>query len=142
KHGGDHGRDAAQNAYAGVVRTSRYWDRLRRRTWSAISRDVSARRTLRAAAAGTGPIMVGPWLSEVGYEALYWVPFVRWFARQYEVDPSRLVAVSRGGVSAWYADVAHRYVEQFDLFTPEEFTDRNEARRGDADQKQFALSAF
>ena len=142
KLGGEHGRDAAQNAYAGAVRTSRYWDRLRRRTWSAISRDVSARRTLRAAAAGSGPIMLGPWLSEVGYEALYWVPFVRWFARQYDVEPDRIIAVSRGGVAGWYAGIASRYVEQFDLLTPQEFAARNEARRGDADQKQFALSDF
>ena len=142
KLGGEHGRDAAQHAYAGAVRTSRYWDRLRRRTWSAISRDVSARRTLRAAAAGSGPIMLGPWLSEVGYEVLYWVPFVRWFARQYDVDPDRIIAVSRGGVAGWYAGIASRYVEQFDLFMPQEFAARNEARRADADQKQFALSDF
>ena len=142
KLGRDRGRDTAQAAYAGVVRTSRYWDRLRRRVWPAISRDVSARRVLRAAAAGSGPIILGPWLSEVGYEALYWVPFVRWFARNYDVDPERIVALSRGGVAAWYGGIASRYVEQFDLLTPQEFAARNEARRGDADQKQLARSAF
>ena len=142
KLGSDRGRDAAQHAYAGVVRSSRYWDRLRRRTWPAIARDLSVRRSLRAAAAGSGPIVLGPWLSEVGYEALYWVPFVRWFTRQYDVDPDRVVALSRGGVSAWYGGIASRYVEQFDLFTPQEFAARNEARRGDADQKQLARSAF
>ena len=142
KLGGERGRDAAHNAHAGVVRTSRYWDRLRRRTWPAIARDVSARRTLRSSAAGSGPIIIGPWLSEVGYEALYWVPFVRWFTRHYDVDPDRVIAVSRGGVSAWYGGIASRYVEQFDLFTPQEFAARNEARRGEADQKQLAHSAF
>ena len=140
KYGSEAGRDAAQVAYAGVVRTSRYWERLRDRTWPAIARDVSARQDLRAAAAGSGPIVVGPWLSEVGYEALYWVPFVRWFARHYDVDPSRVIAVSRGGVSAWYGGIASRYVEQFDLMTPQEFTARNDARRGDADQKQLGMS--
>ena len=142
KLGRERGRDAAQVAYTGAVRTSRYWDRIRRRTWPAIARDVSARRALGAAAAGEGPIMLGPWLSEVGYEALYWVPFVRWFTRQYDVDPDRLVTVSRGGVAPWYAGIASRYVEQFDLFTPAEFAARNDARRGDADQKQLALSDF
>jgi len=142
KLGRERGRDAAQVAYSEAVRTSRYWERIRRRTWPAIARDVAARRALRAAAAGSGPILLGPWLSEVGYEALYWVPFVRWFTRQYDVDPSRVVAVSRGGVAPWYAGIASRYVEQFELFTPEEFAARNEARRGDADQKQLALSDF
>jgi hypothetical protein len=142
KLGRDRGRDTAHTAYAGVVRTSRYWDRLRRRAWPAISRDVSARRELRAAAAGSGPIILGPWLSEVGYEALYWVPFVRWFAQNYDIDPERIVALSRGGVAAWYGGIASRYVEQFDLLTPREFAARNEARRGDADQKQLAPSDF
>ena len=142
KLGGDRGRDAAQNAYAGAVRTSRYWDRLRRRTWPAIARDVAVRRTLRAAAAGSGPIVLGPWLSEVGYEALYWVPFVRWFTRHYDVDPARVIALSRGGVSSWYGGIASRYVEQFELFTPQEFAARNAARRGESDQKQLLRSAF
>jgi hypothetical protein len=140
--GRDRGRDAAQNAYAGVVRTTRYWDRLRRRTWPAVVRDVSVRRALRSAAGGDGPILLGPWLSEVGYETLYWIPFVRWFVRQYDVDPERVIALSRGGVPAWYGGIASQYIEQFDLFTPQEFAARNAERRGDADQKQLARSAF
>jgi pimeloyl-ACP methyl ester carboxylesterase len=104
-------------------------------------RRVSAVR-LRQAASGSDPIIVGPWLSEVGYETLYWVPFVRWFMRQYDVDPARVIAVSRGGVSAWYGGIASRYVEQFDLFTPAEFAERNGVRRGESDQKQLGLSAF
>ena len=142
KLGGERGRDAAQQTYAGAVRTSRYWDRLRRRAWPIIARDVGVRRTLRQAAVGSDPIIVGPWLSEVGYETLYWVPFLRWFTRHYDVDPARVVAVSRGGVSAWYGGIASRYVEQFDLFTPAEFAERNDARRGESDQKQLGLSAF
>ena len=55
----------------------------------------------------------GPWLSEVGYEALYWVPFVRWFA-ELRHRSERIVALSRGGVAAWYGGIASRYVEQFD----------------------------
>jgi len=142
KWSGERGRDTAQHAYAGVVRTTRYWDRLRQRAWPVVARDVAVRRVLRAAAHGSGPVIVGPWLSEVGYEVLYWVPFLRWFTRQYDVDPERVIALSRGGVSAWYRDIASRYVEQFDLFTPREFAERNEARRGEADQKQLGISNF
>jgi hypothetical protein len=142
KLGGERGRDTAQNAYVGLIRTSRYWDRLRLRAWPIVARDVAIRRTLRAAARASSPIMVGPWLSEVGYEALYWVPFLRWFTRHYDIDPERVVAVSRGGVATWYAGIASHYVEQFDLVEPEEFAARNEARRRDTDQKQLALSDF
>jgi hypothetical protein len=142
KLGSERGRDAAQHAYAGLVRTSRYWDRLRDRTWLLVARDVSVRRALRSIANSPAPIIVGPWLSEVGYEALYWVPFLRWFTRQYDVDPDRVIALSRGGVASWYAGIASRYVEQFDLLTPEEFAARNEARQRDGDQKQLAVLGF
>src|SRR5690606_3605400 len=41
-------------------------------------------------ASGRGPIVVGPWTSEVGFELLYWIPFVHWFARSRGIAPSRL----------------------------------------------------
>ncbi|MEQ1572688.1 MAG: hypothetical protein ABL993_00445 [Vicinamibacterales bacterium] len=135
-------RDAGLTAYAGGVRSSRYWSRVREQTFPRLVRDASIRRELRAVARGTEPIVVGPWLSEVGYEALYWVPFLRWFVHHYRVDPARMVVVSRGGVGSWYADVAGGYVELLDLFTPEEFVRRNAERQARGDQKQTDLSAF
>jgi hypothetical protein len=142
RHGGEASRDAMQNVYAGAVRTSRYWNRLGDRIWPAIVRDVSVRRELRAAARQRGPVIVGPWLSEVGYEALYWVPFVRWFADHYRVDPERLIVLSRGGVASWYDGVASRYVEQLELMTSEEFAARNRERQGTTDQKQLTRAGL
>jgi len=142
KLGSERGRDAAQHAYAGLVRTSRYWDRLRSRAWPVVARDVSLRRTLRSIANSPAPIIVGPWLSEVGYEALYWIPFLRWFTRHYDVHPDRIIVLSRGGVATWYDGIGARYVEQFDLVTPGEFAARNEARQRESDQKQLTLSEF
>jgi hypothetical protein len=75
------------------------------------------------------PIVVGPWLSEVGFEALYWVPFLHRVQMAFRLEPSRLVAVSRGGVGSWYRGVADRYVEMWDDFDPAEFARRN-AERG------------
>lgn len=48
------------------------------------------------------PIVVGPWRSEVGFESLYWLPFLRWFVRDYGIDPKRLVVLTRGGASVLY----------------------------------------
>src|SRR5262245_22601526 len=110
------GRDAGAHAYTSAVRTTRYWRRVQQQTMPRLTREISVRRELRAAAGGDGPIIVGPWLSEVGYEVLYWVPFLRWFCDRYQVDPSRMVVVSRGGVASWYRDVATHYVELLDLF--------------------------
>lgn len=135
-------RDGARHAYGDSVRGGRFWRRLGGRAWTAASREVGIRRELAAAASGQGPIIVGPWLSEVGYEALYWVPFVRWFADHHRVARERLVVVSRGGVASWYADVADRYVEMLDLFTPAEFAARNRARQEGGDQKQLTVAPF
>jgi hypothetical protein len=73
-------------------------------------------------------IVVGPWLSEVGFEALYWVPFLRWVRTAFHLEPARVVAVSRGGVGSWYAGVASRYVEIWDVMEPAEFARKNAAR--------------
>jgi hypothetical protein len=67
------------------------------------------------------PIVVGPWTGEVGFELLYWVPFVRWVVNTYGIAPERLLVVSRGGVSSWYGGLAGRYADVFSYFTPEEF---------------------
>jgi hypothetical protein len=142
RQGRDRVRDELQHAYTGAVRATRYVDRLQRRAWTAAAREISVRRELRLAAAGDGPIIVGPWLSEVGYEALYWVPFLRWFADHYRVSRDRLIVVSRGGVSSWYADVAAHYVELLELFDAAEFAARNDARRATGDQKQMAPGDF
>ena len=72
-------------------------------------------------ARGRHPIVAGPWLSEVGFEVLYWIPFLRWFEDRYRVDRERVIAVSRGGASSWYADVAGAYVDIFDHLDPETF---------------------
>ena len=92
---------------------------------------------------GTGPIVIGPWLSEVGYEVLYWVPFVRWVKAAFRVDPERLWVVSRGGVGSWYADITSNYVEIFDEIPPQEFAARNIDRsEGEGTNKQFGMSAL
>jgi hypothetical protein len=73
-------------------------------------------------------LVAGPWLSEVGFETLYWVPFLHWLKAAYHLDPARVVAVSRGGVGSWYQGVAHRYLEMWEDMDPGEFARRNAAR--------------
>lgn len=87
------------------------------------------------------PIIVGPWLAEVGYELLYWIPLLRWAQEAYGLDPKRLVVVSRGGVQSWYADLAQRYVDLFEIFTPAEFVTFNaERQQASGMQKQKRMS--
>src|SRR5258705_3053991 len=52
------------------------------------------------------PVIVGPWTGEIGFELLYWVPFVRWAAEKFGIPPERVTVVSRGGTQSWYAGLA------------------------------------
>jgi hypothetical protein len=53
--------------------------------------------------AGSGrPILLGPWRSEVGFEVLYWLPFLRWFKSYTGVKAERLFPVTRGGAGVLY----------------------------------------
>ena len=83
------------------------------------------------------PLVVGPWLSEVGFETLYWVPFLHWLKAAFRIDPARIVAVSRGGVGGWYHGVTDRYIEVWEHMDPAEFARRN-AERGVT--KQYDVS--
>ena len=126
------------------VRLARRANRLREQA-TTFHAEWQIEREIAAVARGRGPIVAGPWLSEVGFEVLYWIPFLRWFEDRYRVDRERVVAVSRGGVAAWYGDVAARYVETFDHLAPEDFSRRNRERhqREEAGgQKQTTVGAL
>jgi hypothetical protein len=95
----------------------------------------------RAAATSEAPIVIGPWLAEVGFEVLYWIPFVRRLVDRAGLAPERLIVVSRGGVESWYAGLCGRYVELFDTISVDEFREHTETlweRSGG--RKQVALS--
>lgn len=94
-------------------------------------------------AAGDGPIVAGPWLGEVGFELLYWIPFLAWFVERFEVPRDRLVVVSRGGTRDWYAHVADRYYDVFDQISVSDFRARNDRRSAElGEQKQIAMTPF
>ena len=126
---------------------------LRRVAPAPVRRLVGARRAsrlearldveLRTLAERTGPIIAGPWLGEVGFELLYWVPFLAWVADRFGIAPERMIAVSRGGTCAWYTDVAGCYYDAFDTVTPEEFRRQHDSRvRALGEQKQRRITPF
>jgi hypothetical protein len=101
-------------------------------------------RELAALAEREQPVVVGPWLGEVGFELLYWVPFVRWFAERYGIPPDRLIAVSRGGAAAaWYQSVAGRSHDVLTFLSADDLRRRNEERTiRFGEQKQVAPTDF
>jgi hypothetical protein len=74
------------------------------------------------------PIILGPWLSETGFELLYWIPFLAWAKAYGHFDADRLVVVSRGGAAPWYRHITEHYEDVFSFFSPDEFRVRNEQR--------------
>jgi hypothetical protein len=92
---------------------------------------VTARETrelVRALGRSDRPILLGPWLSETGFELLYWIPFLAWAKSHANFDGRRLVAVSRGGAAPWYRHITAEYEDIFTFFTPDEFRAANERR--------------
>ncbi len=100
-------------------------------------------RQTRQAARSARPLVLGPWTSEVGFEVLYWIPFLHWLQAESAWDPASAVAISRGGVASWYTGLAETYVEVFDYVEPERFAARNEARTiSHGSRKQLKESDF
>ena len=122
-----------QSAHKPLVRQWRRGARARehegfREATAAVEHEIAA------LARGREPIIAGPWLAEVGYEVLYWIPFLRWLVDAHAIAPERLVIVSRGGMEALYADLAATYVDLFDLMTPQELAARNTRRQAEEAQ--------
>ena len=98
-------------------------------------------REIRRLAASNKTIIVGPWLSEVGFELLYWIPFLNW-VKSYQNFGERLVAVSRGGVGDWYQSVTQNYIDVLDHMTPDHYMYNNMRRIQAGKQKQRKPTEF
>lgn len=133
-----------QSAHKPIVRFARRRARAQeQRGFRREAREVD--REIARLAAGRGPLIAGPWLAEVGYEVLYWIPFLRWFCDAHAVSRDRLIVLSRGGMEAAYKDVAGRYLDIFDLTTPQALAAGNAQRRAEHEgggQKQSWTSPF
>ena len=87
-------------------------------------------------------IIVGPWVSEVGFELLYWIPFLNWVKAYRPFDADRMVVVSRGGCGAWYRDISSHYLDLFDYFTPEQIRLKAEQRITEGRPKARTVTVF
>ena len=100
--------------------------------------NLKTERELARAARSNATIIVGPWLGEIGFELLYWIPFLAWATSRFQIDRRKVVAISRGGPELWYQHVAHHYHDVFDYLHPDDFRQANEQRRTKmGEQKQM-----
>jgi hypothetical protein len=85
-----------------------------------------------------GHVLVGPFTGEVGFELLYWVPFIRWAAREFPELDGRLVVISRGGTQPWLQGLDAQYVDILSLFPSEDFA----RHRALADKQRHGMAEF
>lgn len=104
--------------------------------------DAALDRDLARLAALKRPVIIGPCLSAVSWEVLFWLPFVKW-ARRQTGDAFPSAAVARGAVGSWYARTADTFVDVYDLMPIPEFMRRNRERVREAStSKQTRISTF
>jgi len=104
---------------------------------------LEVRAILRRLVRSGRPVLAGPWFGEVGFELLYWVPFLRWVVEDMGLNPARVTILSRGGPESWYRGIGTRYLDLFDQIEPREFRRRNERRRRElGQQKQIRPTSF
>ncbi len=89
---------------------------------------AEARQTVTVFGKSDRPIIVGPWLTETGFELLYWIPFLRWAKAYGNLAAERLIVVSRGGAAPWYRQISGEYEDILSFYTPDEFRSRNDER--------------
>ena len=87
------------------------------------------------------PILVGPWTSEMGFEVLYWLPFIQQLQHRYGIPKERLIAVTRGGAGVWYG--VRNTVELFDYVPPKDLRlSALASQREKASIKQLGMTAW
>ncbi len=106
-------------------------------------RAVATGRALRAAARSGTPLLLGPFLGEIGYELEYWIPFLRRLLREHGIAPEQSMVMTRGGAALWYRDFAAGELDVLELLSPEEYLPRlDERRRQAGDLKQLKVGRF
>jgi hypothetical protein len=111
--------------------------------WFAHRQSARLQRDLARMVVSGAPVVAGPWLGEVGFELLYWVPFLRGCAARLGINPDRFIVMSRGGTASWYTPFAARYVDVFDQISAETFRDQHDSRvRELGEQKQTRVTSF
>ena len=101
-------------------------------------------------------LFLGPWLSDIGAEIEYWIPYLKKLKTTGRLQHKRLYAVSRGGVENWYGGLTDNYIEILDYIDDKVYQEPflHQKKRslgekvpaltkfGNAGQKQFRISAI
>jgi hypothetical protein len=95
---------------------------------------------IRDIASGYDNIVIGPWFSELGFELLYWVPFLNHVMTGDIWKEKNVITVSRGGVEELYRFIPNRHINLLEFYTQVEWskaTSRVWGKLGGLKQSQF-----
>lgn len=67
------------------------------------------------------PVIAGPYISDIGIEILYWIPFLRWLIKNYNLSKNRLITISRCGTDIWYNELNGKHIDICDFLEEKEF---------------------
>lgn len=85
------------------------------------------------------PIVIGPFLMELGFELLYWIPFVTKLLAEIETKEKPIYVLGRGGSQNWYPIQDKVCIEVFDFWSESEFNSSASMRyKSFGNQKQIA----
>jgi len=69
------------------------------------------------------PILIGPFRGEVGFEVMYWLPWLAAVRAKLQLAPERLIPITRGGAGAWYQTPTA--IELYAMRTPQDVRIQN-----------------
>lgn len=78
---------------------------------------------IRNIASGYENIVIGPWFSELGFELLYWVPFLNHVMTNEVFQGKNIVTISRGGVEELYGFIPNKHINLLEFYDQTEWTE-------------------
>ena len=85
-------------------------------------------------------VLFGPWTSEIGFELLYWIPYLK---KNFPLKDKKIIIISRGGVDKWYKFANYyKYFNLLDLVSNNEIKKHFDNRQLIGGQKQFFIESL
>lgn len=85
-------------------------------------------------------VLFGPWTSEIGFELLYWIPYLK---KNFKLENKKIIIISRGGVENWYKfSNYYKYFNLLDLVSSSEIKNHFDIKKSIGGQKQFFFEDF
>ncbi len=87
-------------------------------------------------------VVAGPYISDTGTEFIYWIPFLRWVMKRFNLKEEHLTAISRCGAGVWYRRLGMDYTDMCEVMEEEEMERYFRDITLNSSMKQFEATPF